>query len=132
MCLCALRRTERPDLRASLSSWFHKPYMLVQGLKSVCFIGLRGLQIVCFQRPFKNLVLPFQMPLKSFLHFTLLRVQCFTCRVASLPVTVSQQHLCSLLSCQCLHALASGRAATPTLGFPTFSFQMKFWMHFFL
>ena len=41
-----------------------------------------------------------------------------------LPVTVSS-HLCSLLSCQCFHALAPGRAATPTLAFVTFSFEVN-------
>jgi hypothetical protein len=45
-----------------------------------------------------------------------------------LPATVSQpssQHLCSLLSCQCFHAIAPGRAATPNLAFATFSFEVN-------
>ena len=47
-------------------------------------------------------------------------MQSFTCRVASSP---SYSLPNSLFSCQSLHALAPGRAATPRLAFPAFSFE---------
>jgi hypothetical protein len=72
----------------------------------------------------KSVVLSFQRPLKSFLSFTFLQVHCFSCRVASSPCRSLPT---SLLSCLLpgLQALASGRAATPTLAFLVFSFKMK-------
>ena len=99
MCLCALRRTDCPDLRASLSSWFQTPQTLVQALKSVCFIVVRGLHIVCFQEAFQSLVLSFQRPLKSCFRFAFLRVHCLTCCVASSPCpSLPTSLLSSLLS----------------------------------
>ena len=91
---------------------------------------MQGLQSVCFQRP-SNFVFPeaFKKPLfffsEALKRLTFLRVQCFT-RVVwrPLPVTLSQ-HLCSLLACQCVHALAPDRAATPTLAFAAISFEIK-------
>jgi hypothetical protein len=46
--------------------------------------------------------------------------------VMGIPMTVTvSEHLCSLLSCQFLHPLGTGRAATPTLAFATFSFEIN-------
>ncbi len=88
----------------------------MQALKSVCF---GGLHIVCFQKPLEACLLfskaleklsPLYFPASAMLGVLL-----------PVPVTLSQ-HLYSLLSYQSFHALPPGRAATPTLAFPAFSF----------
>ncbi len=86
--------------------------------------AFRGLQTVFFQRSSKasSLSLVFLNTLKKLSPLTFLRVKCFTHVSCSFLFLVTfSRHLSSLLYCQCLHALAPGKAAT--LAFATFSFE---------
>ena len=117
-----------PPTRSWVRSWVWPPPLPIN-LRPTCVLSGGQGTVICFkvfQKPEKLLQskrVCFQTSSNRVWVCAVLHVSCNKDKL-SLPVTLSH-HIFSLLSCQCLNSLALGRAATPTLDFPAFSFKTK-------